>query len=90
MNKIAKLVSDFKGKSKVSILWDLEESHERVARVIQLREYSYVQFKKDKKLFNKVGNTVFYLSAKKSTYNFQKINDAVSDGVFWAEILELQ
>ena len=32
LDTIAKLISDFKGKSKVSILWDLEQSPERVAR----------------------------------------------------------
>ena len=48
LNKVAKLVSEFKKKSNVSILWDLECSHEKVARIIQLREYSYLEFKKDK------------------------------------------
>ena len=87
LDEIAKLVSDFKGKSKVSILWDLDHSHKKVARIIQLREYSYVEFKKDTKLFKKVGDTVFYVPSKKITKNFQKINDAVSDGVFWCRDL---
>ena len=85
--KVAKLVSKFKEKSKVSILWDLEDSHEEVARILQLREYSYVEFKKDKKLLKKVGDTVFYFSNKKLTKNIQKINDSVSEGVFWCRDL---
>ncbi len=87
LNKIAKLVSSFKEKSKVSILWDLDFPHEKVARIIQLREYSYVVFKKDKKSIQKVGDTVFYLTSKKIGNDKQKINDSVSKGVFWCRDL---
>ena len=87
LHEIAKLISDFKRKSKVSILWNIEHSHKDIARIIQIREYNHVKFKKDKKHLNKVGNTIFYLLSKKIANNFQKINDAVSEGVFWCRDL---
>ena len=87
LNDIGKLISNFKGSSKISILWGINNSLELVARIIQCREYSCEDYRKNKKLKGKIGNTVFFAISKKIVKDFRRTNDFLAEGVFWCRDL---
>ena len=78
-----KIISKFKAKSSVSIIWSINKPFISTARTIQLRSYVFDKLKPERKRSKDTAETIFFIDEK---FKFSKLdlskNDALAEGVF--------
>ena len=78
-----KIISKFKGRSTISIIWCLNKPFILTARTIQLRSYVFDKLKSERKRSKDTAETIFFINEK---FKFSKLelskNDALAEGVF--------
>ena len=78
-----KIISKFKAKSSVSIIWSINKPFIPTARTIQLRSYVFDKLKPERTRSKGTAETIFFIDEK---FKFSKLdlskNDALAEGVF--------
>ena len=81
--EFGKIISKFKGRETVSIIWSINKPLSFTARTIQLRSYVFDKLKSKPKGNIKSSETIFFVDEK---FKFSKFdlskNDALAEGVF--------
>ena len=81
--EFGKIISKFKERNTLSIIWTIGKALDSTARTIQLRSYVFNKLKSDNNRTKMSAETIFFVDEK---YKYSKIdlsrNDALAEGVF--------
>ena len=81
--EFGKIISKFKERNTLSIIWTIGMGLDSIARTIQLRSYVFNKLKSDNNRTKMRAETIFFVDEK---YKYSKIdlssNDALAEGVF--------
>ena len=81
--EFGKIISKFKDRSPLSIIWSIKKELNLTARTIQLRSYAFDQLKSAHNQTKKTAETIFFVDEKfKSPKRYLTKNDALAEGVF--------